>query len=544
MKILRTAMIVCVLALLLVACSLGSAPADAPATGTETTETTIEPTAPADAIPSEELTWWEDRVFYEVFVRSFQDSDGDGVGDINGLIQKLDYLQSLGIRGIWLMPMAESPSYHGYDVVDYYSVDQEYGTKEDFLRLMDEAHKRDIRVVVDLVLNHSSSEHPYFLESKEPDSDKRDWYVWSDEKPSGPGWHQSGDSYYYGIFWEGMPDLNYENPEVTAEMLNVVRYWIEEMNVDGYRLDAIKFLIEGDVSNESTPETHAWLKEFYTFYKEVDPTAFTVAEVWTTTTVASKYVGDEVDTVFEFDLARAMIQAAARGNKSSVESALAQSLEAFPNGQFATFLANHDQKRTRSSLFSEEQAKVAATMQLTLPGIPFIYYGEEIGMEGDKPDENIRRPMQWNGEEGVGFTTGTPWNEPFEDYPERNVAAQEGDPASLLSHYRTLIALRNEYPALQGSDFVQVETDSNRVLAYLRPGTESTMLVVINLHREAATDYSLDLDAGPLITISTTNLLMGDGEITPPEITNGGFAGYQPLDTLPPHSSTIIELVP
>lgn len=539
MNALASKVTVFLLALFLVACSLA---------GTQAPAATVAPTTvaatPSPAIPPEELTWWEDRIFYEVFIRSFQDSDGDGVGDINGLIQKLDYLQSLGIRGIWLMPMMESPSYHGYDVVDYYSVDEEYGTKEDFLRLIDEAHKRDIRVIIDLVLNHTSSEHPWFIESKMPDSDKRDWYVWEDSKPSGPGWHPSGSAYYYGIFWEGMPDLNYENPEVSAAMLDVVRFWLEDMNVDGYRLDAIKFLIEGDISNESTPETHAWLKEFYTYYKEVDPTAFTVAEAWTATNIAAKYVEQEVDTVFEFDLARTTLEAAARGNKSSLETALRQSLDAFPEVQFATFLANHDQKRTRSALFADERTFTAATIQLTLPGIPFIYYGEEIGMQGDKPDENIRRPMQWTGEEGVGFTTGIPWNEPFEDYPERNVALQEEDSASLLNHYRALIKLWNEHEALRGDGFHFIETGSDRVLAYLRPGTESSILVLINLHREAISEYALDLESGPLTTISATNVLMGEGEIPPPTVSNGGFTGYHPLDTLPPFSSTIIEFVP
>lgn len=541
MKRLRINVAVCFLALFLVACSLGTPPLVSP---TAPPEPTSVPVTPSPEIPPEELTWWEDRVFYEVFVRSFQDSDGDGVGDINGLISKLDYLQSLGIRGIWLMPIMESPSYHGYDVVDYYSVDQEYGTKEDFLRLIDEAHQRDIRVIVDLVLNHTSSEHPWFTESRSPDSDKRDWYVWEEVKPSGSGWHPSGSAYYYGIFWEGMPDLNYENPEVTAAMLDVVRFWLEDMQVDGYRLDAIKFLIEGETSNESTPETHAWLKEFYTYYKSVDPTAYTVAEAWTTTSIAANYVEEEVDTVFEFDLARTILEAAARGNKSSLENTLRQSLDAFPEAQFATFLANHDQKRTRSALFADERTYTAATIQLTLPGIPFIYYGEEIGMQGDKPDENIRRPMQWTGEEGVGFTTGIPWNEPFEDYPERNVALQEEDPASLLNHYRALLALWNDHEALRSDEFVFVTTDSNRVLAYLRPGTESTILVLVNLHREAINDYTLDLESGPLTPISTTTLLMGAGEITPPDITNGGFSSYKPLDSLPPFSSTIIEFVP
>lgn len=525
-----------VLILLLVACS--AAPPAAPST-----VAAAPPPAPS-ASPPPERAGWQDRVFYEIFVRSFQDSDGDGVGDLTGLIEKLDYLQGLGVRGIWLMPVAQSPSYHGYDVVDYYQIDDEYGTKEEFLRLIEEAHQRDIHVIVDLVLNHTSSEHPWFKEAQEPDSERRDWYVWAETPPAREGWHATPTGSYYGYFWEGMPDLNYQNPEVSAAMLDVVRFWLEEMQVDGFRLDAIKYLVENESAIESTPETHAWLEQFYDYYKGVDPDAYTVAEVWTMTSIAAQFVGAEVDTVFEFDLAEATLTAALRGNRTPVERVLMQSLEAFPPGQFATFLANHDQKRTRSRLLNDEQAKLAATMQLTFPGTPFIYYGEEIGMKGDKPDENIRRPMQWSGEPGGGFTTGTPWNDLFEDFETRNVAAQEGDPASLLTHYRALIALRNEQEALRGTELILVGSSDNNIFAYLRPG-KNPILVLLNLHREPISDYTLALEKGPLATVSEARLLMGAGEITLPSLSAaGGFADYQPLETLPAYSSTIIEWVP
>ena len=212
--------------------------------------------APADA-------WWNDTVFYEVFVRSFQDSDGDGIGDLQGLIDRLDYLNDgdpatasdLGVTGIWLMPVAQSPSYHGYVTADYYTVEQDYGSNEGFQRLIDEAHRRGIKVLVDLVLNHTSIEHPWFIDSASgPDSDKRDWYIWrpSDDGSrapwvgGGPVWHKQGDAYYFGLFWEGMPDLNYRNPEVTAEMQNAARFWLEEMGVDGFRLDAAPLTATAD----------------------------------------------------------------------------------------------------------------------------------------------------------------------------------------------------------------------------------------------------------------------------------------------------------
>ena len=236
------------------------------------------------------------------------------MGDLNGLIGKLDYLNDgdpatasdLGITGIWLMPIMASPSYHGYDVTDYYQVNPEYGINEDFKRLIEEAHQRGIRVIIDLVLNHTSSEHPWFIESQDPDSPKRDWYVWSDEEPQGKGWHPGvNGGYYYGYFGEHMPDLNYKNPAVTEEMHKVVRFWLEEMGADGFRLDAVKYLYEDGKRIEHTPATHEWLKDFNEFYKGIDPQAFTVGEVWDDSGTAAKYVGDELDATFDFGLAEA-----------------------------------------------------------------------------------------------------------------------------------------------------------------------------------------------------------------------------------------------
>lgn len=210
-----------------------------------------------------DLPWWNNRVFYEVFVRSFYDSDGDGIGDLQGVIQKLDYLQELGVTGLWLMPVAQSPSYHGYDVMDYYAIEQDYGTNEDFLALMEAAHERDMVVIVDLVMNHTSNQHPWFIASAEGDPDYADFYIWEEQpgrytSPWGSNvWHPRDGRYYYGLFWEGMPDLNYENPAVTAEMQKVIDFWLEEMGVDGFRLDAIRHLIEDGSVQENTPETLA-----------------------------------------------------------------------------------------------------------------------------------------------------------------------------------------------------------------------------------------------------------------------------------------------
>jgi glycosidase len=498
--------------------------------------------------PTAEYGWWNDAVFYEVFVRSFYDSDGDGVGDIDGLIEKLDYLNDgdpattddLGVTGIWLMPVAQSPSYHGYDVVDYYRIDDEYGTNEDFLRLVEQAHARGIRVIVDLVLNHTSSQHPWFQEALDPASERRDWYVWADGQPQGDGWHAGGGGHYYGYFWDQMPDLNYENPAVTEAMQDVIRFWLEDMGVDGFRLDAIKHLIEDGPVIENTPATHAWLQEFHTFYKSVDPDAMTVGEVWSTTDVVAAYVGAEVDVAFEFDLANAILESAVGGRKASVERRQQAVVDAYPPGQFATFLANHDQNRARSRLSNDEQAKLAATLQLTFPGVPFIYYGEEIGMQGSKPDENIRRPMQW-GPDG-GFTTGEPWRAYYEDYAERHVAGQDDAPDSLLNHYRALIHLRSAHAALRTGDWQLVETDQRSVYAFLRSDDEEIILVLVNLGRNPVDEYVLTLPAGPLGDGLRPTLLMGVGEPTAPSVNeSGGFDAYRPIDVLPPYSSFVIQ---
>ncbi len=524
---------------------------------TATTEPTATLVPPVDA-----EKWWNETVFYEVFVRSFYDSDGDGKGDLNGLTEKLDYLndgdpatqEDLGVTGIWLMPINESPSYHGYDVVDYYTVEQDYGTNDDFIRLVEEAHARGIYVIVDLVMNHSSSQHPWFVESKAENPEYRDWYRWEAEKPNyrgpwdQPVWHTTPDGYYYGLFWDGMPDLNFRNTEVTETIYDVNRFWLEEMQADGFRLDAIKYLIEDGAALESTPETHAWLQAYHQFYKSVDSNAFTVGEVWSSTDTVLKYTGDQVDIAFAFDLARAFLDSSKGPLNVPVVKEMSLMVEKFPPNQYATFLTNHDQDRVMSVLGDVTKAKLAATMLLTSPGVPFIYYGEEIGMTGSGPHENIRRPMQWHGENvGVGFTTGIPWQAASLDYKEVNVALQANDPDSLLHHYRSLIDLRNEHAALLTGNWVLVDTGGARIYAYLRYTEGEYILVVVNMHPNdmAAEDYALSLETGPLSGPVDAISLWGLENPSSPEInTEGGFSKYTPFENIPGQSFAVIELIP
>ncbi len=537
------------------------------------TETAVSPTAtPRPTIPppptatpdplvqgTNGYPWWNDTVFYEIFVRSFYDSDGDGKGDINGLIEKLNYLNDgdpattddLGVTGLWLMPITQSPSYHGYDVADYYAVDDEYGTVEDFRRLMTEAHRRGIRVIVDLVINHTGRDHPWFQESRDAANNRRDWYVWADEDPGWRGpqgqkvWRCSRNGCYYAVFWDGMPDLNLQNPDVTAELQDITRFWLEEMGVDGFRMDAIKYFIEKGPLQENTNETHAWLRDFHTFYKDINPDAFVVGEAWTSTQQVLDYTGDEVDIAFQFDLAETVFNSIDNRLGVMVGKEQSQVVADFPPGQYAIFLTNHDQNRILSQLDEDEgKAKLAATWLLTSPGVPFIYYGEEIGMIGTKPDEDIRRPMQWCSDGGLKacFSTHTPWRFPAEDYESRSVALQDDDPQSLLNHYRALVHLRNEYDALRVGDWALVDAGSAKAYAFLRYTDDETILILLNLDDEALDNYELSLELGPFSSARQAVLLYGEGDLAAPIINeDSGFDAYRPFESLPAQSSFIIS---
>ena len=506
------------------------------------------------------LPWWNDRVFYEVFVRSFYDSDGDGTGDLQGLISKLDYLndgdpntdQDLGVTGIWLMPVTESPSYHGYDVVDYKQIEQDYGKNEDLKTLIAEAHRRDMLVIVDLVMNHTSSQHPWFINAQAPGSEHERWYIWSTEPPDysspwgTPVWYRLGGRYYYALFWEGMPDLNFNNGAVTEAMFDIICYWLEEMGVDGFRLDAVKHLIEDQEIQENTPYTHEWLQNFHRFVRTVKAEAFTVGEAWTQTDEVLKYIGDEVDIAFEFDLASAILASTLRGDNFDLVEAQSNILENFPQGQYAVFLTNHDQNRVMNQLLNTiDSAKVAATLLLTNPGVPFIYYGEEVGMRGAKPDEHIRTPMQWDSSPTAGFTTGTPWQELSSGYEALNVETQDADPDSLLNHYRALVELRNAHPALRTGDMQLVNSDTRKIYSYIRYNDSQAFLVIVNLSKDPLSDYQLWLDHGPLSGRLRAQLLLGQGQPTIPVLNaGGGFDAYTPLPMLQPRSSLIIQLNP
>jgi glycosidase len=506
--------------------------------------------------------WKRGAVCYEIFVRSFYDSDGDGIGDLNGVTQKLDYIndgnpsstRSLGAKCIWLMPVAASPSYHGYDVKNYYRINPDYGSTADFKRLVAAAHKRGIKVLVDLVLNHTSSEHPFFKEAaRDTASPHRNWFRWSATKPNVKGpwgqevWHKSPerDEYYYGIFWSGMPDLNYENPAVREEANKVGRFWLTEMGVDGFRLDAVPYLVEEGDNVRDTKGTHDVLRDFAASVRRTSPGAYTVGEVWDSISTVLTYYPDQLDSYFAFALSDALLDAVRTGSATKLLPPFMRMQRAVPATRWSPFQRNHDQTRTVTALGGDlARAKLAVELLLTLPGLPFVYYGEEIGMSGDKPDPRLRTPMQWTPGRAAGFTSGDAWEPLQPDSLTANVAVQNADRKSLLNLYRRLIHLRSSNAALGAGELIPVDASNDAVTAYLRRDGTHVVLVVANLGKAPLSGVTISSKDGTLPTArySATDLL-GGAAAAPLDIGAGGrMRGYAPVATLAPMQAYVLEL--
>lgn len=508
--------------------------------------------------------WTRGATCYEIFVRSFQDSDGDGIGDLPGLIAKLDYIndgdprtrRDLGARCIWLMPVAESPSYHGYDVSDYYRVERDYGTNDDFKRLVAEAHRRGIRVLVDMVLNHASSEHPYFQEAlRDSTSPYRAWFRWSATLPTElnpwgqSNWHKSPlrDEWYYGFFWGGMPDLNYTHPPVLAEAKKVARFWLEDMGVDGFRLDAIPYLVEEPGRINHSAGTHAVLRDYAAYVRSVKPDAYTVGEVSDNSDAMLGYYPDQLDSHFAFEVADSLIAAVRSGSAKGLLAPVLRLQHELPANRWSPFLRNHDQPRTATELGGDlAKARIASFILLTLPGVPFVYYGEEIGMTGAKPDERLRTPMQWTRAPGAGFTRGRPWQRLQDDSLVTTVEAQEEDPRSLLELHRRLIPIRDENAALAAGRLVPLVASNDVVAAYVRREGDRAVLVVANLGTTLVSGVSLASEVGALPRGSwTLRSLLGGADAGPLTIGDDGrFSGYLPLQSLAPLEGYLFELIP
>jgi maltose alpha-D-glucosyltransferase/alpha-amylase len=485
--------------------------------------------------------WYKDAIFYEVYVRGFFDSNGDGNGDLRGLIEKLPYLSDLGVTCLWLMPILASPlKDDGYDVADFREIHPTLGTSEDFEALTAAAHQRGIRIITDLVLNHTSDQHPWFKEARrDRSSPKRDFYVWSDTTERYQGariifkdtehsnwtWDPVAHQHYWHRFYSHQPDLNYDNPAVHCEILDAMAYWLDR-GIDGFRVDAVPYLIERDGTNcENLPETHAFCREMRRFVDERYPGTLLLAEAnqWPHDLMAYFGDNDEFNMAFNFPVMPRMFMAIRREQSWPIIEIMDQ-MPAIPSAcQWALFLRNHDEltlemvtDEERDYMYSEyardprmrlnlgirrrlaplidydrRQAELLYGLLLSLPGSPVLYYGDEIGM-GDNiylGDRNgVRTPMQWTGDRNAGFSRADPSQlyapvllDPICHYQSINVESQLRSPTSLLQWLRRLIRVRKRYSAFGRGTLKFVPCENRRVVAYLREYEDQTLLIVNNL---------------------------------------------------------------
>ncbi len=486
--------------------------------------------------------WYKDAVIYQLHIKSFLDADGDGIGDLSGLTRKLDYISSLGINTIWLMPFYPSPRRDdGYDISNYKDVSPEYGSVEDFQTFVNAAHARKIRVVIELVVNHTSDEHPWFQRARRAraGSPERDYYVWSDTddkfaetriifvdtEKSNWSWDPVAKAYYWHRFYSHQPDLNYRNPEVVEELLSIMNFWLDK-GVDGFRLDAIPHLVEREhTDSENLPETHALLKHIRARLEERHPDVILLAEANLWQEEAREYFGDgdECHMAFHFPLMPRMFMALAKQNARPIKTILRQTRSIPDECQWAIFLRNHDEltlemvseaernflwetyaadKRARlnlgirrrlSPLMDQDRRRIELLHMLlfSLPGSPVLYYGDEIGM-GDNTDlgdrDGVRTPMQWSDDRNSGFSNAAPHklalpviDDPQFSYAAINVAAQDNDPHSLLNWIRQMLALRRRHRAFARGAMRFAKTDDDRVIAYLRTCGDEVILCAANL---------------------------------------------------------------
>ena len=488
--------------------------------------------------------WYKNAVFYEVNVRAFCDSNGDGHGDLGGLMQKLGYLQELGVDCIWLLPIYPSPlKDDGYDIADYYGVLADYGTLQDFKALVEAAHARGMRVIADLVLNHTSDQHPWFQAARrERSSPYREYYVWSDTdqkytetriifldtEPSNWSWDDEAGQYYWHRFYASQPDLNFDSPAVQQEMLNIARFWLE-MGIDGFRADAVPYLFEREGTNcENLPETHAYLKTLRRFIDEHYPGRILLCEAnqWPEDVRPYFGEGDEFQMGFHFPMMPRIYMALRQGDRSSLQGILERTPPIPENCQWCVFLRNHDEltlemvtpqerewmwqeyapeprmrlnlgiRRRLAPLLDNDRRKIelANSLLFTLPGSPIIYYGDEIGM-GDNiwlPDRNgVRTPMQWGQAPNAGFSNADAMQlyspviqaEPYG--PEWvNVAAQQDDPGSLWHTLQRMIAVRKSHPAFGQGSMTWLDSPNPAVAGYWRQYQGERLLILNNLSGE------------------------------------------------------------
>ncbi|HSM55705.1 MAG TPA: maltose alpha-D-glucosyltransferase [Candidatus Sulfomarinibacteraceae bacterium] len=494
--------------------------------------------------------WYQEAVFYELYLRAFCDSDGDGHGDLRGAMQRLDHVKSLGVDCVWILPMYPSPlKDDGYDVADYYDIHPDYGTLEDFRAFLDEAHARGLRVIIDLVMNHTSDQHPWFQEARrDPQSPYHDYYVWSetgeeyadariiflDYEESNWTYDEVAGKYFWHRFYSSQPDLNYDNPAVHEEMFRIIRFWLD-MGVDGFRADAVPYLYEREGTNcENLPETHAFLKKVRKMMDEEYPDRVFIAEAnqWPEDVIRYFGDGDQFHMCFHFPIMPRLYMALKQHDKTPIIDILERTPDLPEGAQWLTFLRNHDEltlemvtpeerewmweqyapdprmrlnqgiRRRLTPLVDNDRRKwlLLHALLLSLPGTPIIYYGDEIGM-GDNiwlPDRHgVRTPMQWSAERNGGFSDAEETYLPVIDdeeygYKKVNVAAQEKDPDSYLWATRFIVKARRQVPELQQGQITWHVTEGSAVLAYWRTLGRQRTFCLFNLGNQPSS-ISLEL---------------------------------------------------
>lgn len=506
--------------------------------------------------------WWHKEIFYQIYPRSFQDSNGDGIGDLPGIIQRLDHLKWLGVGAVWISPIYPSPmADFGYDISDYTGIHPMFGTMDDFDQLVSEIHNRGMKLILDLVPNHTSDQHPWFLESKSSrDNPKRDWYIWKDPKPNGEcpnnwlsvfggkawEWDKKTEQYYYHAFLKEQPDLNWRNPEVQEAMFNVMRFWLDK-GVDGFRVDVMWHMVKDDQFRDNPPNTE--YQQHMSTYEQLMPVYSTdqpevhkiirkmrkildsyeermmIGEIYLPISKLMRYYGTDnkgANLPFNFQLLTRPWDA------PQIASAIDEYEGALPvKGWPNWVLGNHDQPRIASRI-GLDQAKVAAVMLLTLRGTPTIYYGEEIGMRDvavpfdmiqdpqglNMPGKNLSRdpsrsPMQWSNDRNAGFSYNSPWLPVEKNYPRVNVQTQKYEPHSMLSLYRRLIRLRQSEPSLIYGRYKPVHSD-RQMLTYSRKADgEDEFLVILNLSHRPCYFHPDDMQFKGTVEICTSPELEG-----------------------------------
>jgi len=495
--------------------------------------------------------WYKDAIIYQLHVRTFCDSNNDGIGDFHGLLQKLDYLQDLSINTIWLLPFFPSPLRDdGYDIADYTSVHPSYGTLEDFKSFLTAAHSRGLRIIIEMVLNHTSDQHPWFKEARSSqDNPKRDWYVWSDTDTRYSGvriifldtemsnwtWDPISKAYYWHRFFHHQPDLNWDNPAVFEAMWEVMKFWLD-MGVDGFRLDAVPYLVEREgTSSENLPETHAIIKEIRKRLDAEYPGRMLLAEAnqWPADVAAYFGNGDEFHMAFHFPVMPRMFMAVQLEDRKPIVEILEQTPQIPDNCQWCIFLRNHDEltlemvtdverdymydeyakdktmrlnlgiRRRLAPMMDNDRRRIQLlnALLMSMPGTPIIYYGDEIGM-GDNiylGDRNgVRTPMQWNAGWNAGFSGADPErlyspiiSNAVYGYQAINVESQKRSPHSLLAWMKRLIEVRKSSPVFSRGTMEFLRPSNHRVLAYIRKYENERLLLVNNL---SSTAQAVELD--------------------------------------------------